>query len=194
MIPDTKRPQRDSIKKLLHKLRAIYLVLLTGTIAWDLALFAAPWFWRSGHPVWASGVYLIFSPICHQRPERSFFLWEHPLAACQRCTGIYLGFLVGVLIFPFITRSLRVTTKRVDPANIPNRWGLLAAMFLVAADVGSEFLGIRHTTLLSRFLTGAICGIVAPFYLLPQIFEFFSKVPQQSNAEVLQDAPEASHC
>lgn len=177
MIPDVKTFQRDSTQKYLHQRRTIYLIVLAATIAWNLTLFAAPWFWTKGHSVWASGVYLIFYPICHQRPERSFFLWGHPLAVCHRCTGIYLGFLVGILLFPLVSRSLRANPKGILPLQIPNRWGLLTAMLVVAADVGSELLGIRHTTTLSRFLSGAICGIVAASYLLPQIIEIFSKVP-----------------
>ena len=29
--------------------------------------------------------------ICHQRPERSFFVAETPLPVCARCTGLYVG-------------------------------------------------------------------------------------------------------
>jgi hypothetical protein len=36
-------------------------------------------------------VYRIGSLICHQRPERSFYLFGVPLPVCARCTGIYAG-------------------------------------------------------------------------------------------------------
>jgi len=36
-------------------------------------------------------VYGIGRLICHQRPERSFFLFGAPLAVCARCAGIYAG-------------------------------------------------------------------------------------------------------
>jgi len=39
----------------------------------------------------AVAVYRIGSLICHQRPERSFYLFGVPLPVCARCTGIYAG-------------------------------------------------------------------------------------------------------
>jgi len=44
-------------------------------------------------------VYAIGSVICHQRPERSFYLWSHQMPVCARCTGIYVGAAVAVLLF-----------------------------------------------------------------------------------------------
>jgi uncharacterized membrane protein len=29
--------------------------------------------------------------ICHQRPERSFFVFGRQVAVCARCSGLYLG-------------------------------------------------------------------------------------------------------
>jgi uncharacterized membrane protein len=41
--------------------------------------------------------YAFLSDICHQFPTRSFWLFDHPLAICARCTGGYLGITAGVL-------------------------------------------------------------------------------------------------
>ena len=35
------------------------------------------------------------SVICHQLPDRSFFLYGRQLPVCARCTGLYLGGLAG---------------------------------------------------------------------------------------------------
>ena len=37
------------------------------------------------------------SVICHQRPERSFFLDGHQFPVCARCTGLYLSAAAGLL-------------------------------------------------------------------------------------------------
>ena len=43
-------------------------------------------------------VYAIGSVICHQRPERSFFLWSHQMPVCARCAGIYAGAAFAVIV------------------------------------------------------------------------------------------------
>ena len=45
-------------------------------------------------------VVLIFAAgglVCHQRPERSFFVDGHQLPVCARCTGLYLSGALGIL-------------------------------------------------------------------------------------------------
>jgi len=49
-------------------------------------------------------VYAIGSVICHQRPERSFYLWSHQMPVCARCTGIYIGAALAVLLSPAARR------------------------------------------------------------------------------------------
>src|SRR5437867_4112806 len=39
--------------------------------------------------LFAFGTYLVGSLLCHQRPERSFFLWGSQMPVCARCMGIY---------------------------------------------------------------------------------------------------------
>src|SRR5215510_6838555 len=55
-------------------------VLALGALCWSVALFAAP-----------SLLYPIGALICHQRPERSFFIHGLQLPVCARCTGLYIG-------------------------------------------------------------------------------------------------------
>ena len=42
-------------------------------------------------------IYAVGSVICHQLPDRSFFLNGRQLPVCARCTGLYLGGAAGVL-------------------------------------------------------------------------------------------------
>jgi len=66
------------------------LTLLMATVAWCLAIVAAPYF-HSGP------IYLFFSAICHQLPTRSWHFQGEQLGLCIRCTSISLGFLAGQL-------------------------------------------------------------------------------------------------
>jgi len=45
----------------------------------------------------SAAVYYSGSLICHQRPERSFWLWGAQFPVCARCTGIYAGAALGVI-------------------------------------------------------------------------------------------------
>ena len=49
--------------------------------------------------------YAFLSDICHQFPTRSFWLFDHPLAICARCTGGYLGITAGFLAVLMVRES-----------------------------------------------------------------------------------------
>jgi uncharacterized membrane protein len=167
-----------------NKTRTVYTIILALAILWNLAIIAAPWSWTQGHPVVASGLYFMFSPVCHQRADRSFLAFGHQLAVCNRCTGIYLGALAGLLLVPMLSLAVHGKTGGLFQVRIQSRALLVLGLALMAADVGGELMGIRNSTPMSRFLTGALCGIVAPFYLLPAIFEIFIIVSKERKPAV----------
>lgn len=47
-------------------------------------------------PAWEALVYRTAAPWCHQLQERSFVLHGHVFPICARCTGMWLGFTLGV--------------------------------------------------------------------------------------------------
>ena len=151
---------------------------------------AAPWAWAHGHTAVASALYYLFLPLCHERPDRSFAWMGHRLAVCNRCTGIYLGALLGILAFPFFVSLTNGVLTPDARAKTPRRIFLFAALALVALDVGLDWLGLRSNTPVSRFLTGGICGIVAAFYLLPPLFEIFAVPMKRSHAAAMLETPE----
>lgn len=36
--------------------------------------------------------------MCHQKPERSFFLHGKQFPLCARCTGLLIGYIIGILL------------------------------------------------------------------------------------------------
>jgi uncharacterized membrane protein len=50
-----------------------------------------------GYPFGELGYHLLFS-ICHQYPLRSFWILDHPMAVCARCTGGYFGVALGIIV------------------------------------------------------------------------------------------------
>lgn len=126
-------------------------------------LFAAPLELAGGHETPALIIYQAFSRVCHQIPERSFYIAGHPLAVCARCTGLYIGLAAGVLLFPLL-RSLRST-------ETPARFWLFAAAAPMGIDFLLGFSGIWANTHLSRFVTGALLGAVAALFIMPGLID-----------------------
>ena len=126
-------------------------------------IVVAPVAAAGGHGDLAQGIYGAFGALCHQLPERSYFIADHKFAVCSRCTGLYAGFVFTLLLYPLI-RSLKTTTTP------PRSWLALAAIPLVI-DFSVTFFGFWQNTHTSRLLTGALLGGAAVFYVMPGIVE-----------------------
>lgn len=106
-----------------------------------------------------SFVYYAYSRVCHQMGERSFQIAGQQLAVCARCSGIYAGYFIGLLIYPFARSLTRLDT--------PPRIWLIVALAPIAIDVAGNYFGAFENTLFSRSLTGLIAGTACAFYTLP---------------------------
>ena len=123
--------------------------LLVGCICWLALVFAPPFV---GH--YAELVRWLLHAVCHQIPARSFHLFGEPLAACHRCTGLYVGFAVGVLVWPWL--SSLAARLAADP-----RW--VAAFLLPLVIDWAIVVNIPPT----RFVTGFVAAF--PVALLPLV-------------------------
>ncbi len=144
--------------------RRVRLMAWSVTAALMLAFVAvvclAPLARARGAALVALVIYESFGFICHQMPERSFHLEGHPLAVCARCFGLYVGLAAGTLAFPLV-RSL--ASACVAPARV---WLIVAAL-PTCIDFAVGYLGILANTHASRFLTAALLGAVAAYYIVP---------------------------
>jgi uncharacterized membrane protein len=158
-------PISEYVPQVVPTRRPLVFWLISVVIVWALVVLivVAPIAAASGHSDLAKGIYLAFGALCHQLPERSYFVDGHKLAVCSRCTGIYTGFAFTLLVYPLI-RSLRNTV--MPPRNL-----LFLAAIPLLIDFGLTFFGILENTHTSRLLTGALLGSVAVFYVMPGIVE-----------------------
>jgi uncharacterized membrane protein len=81
------------------------------------------------------------------------------MGVCSRCASIYAGFIIGLLLYPFL-RDLRED-------RFPPRWILIGAAVPTVVDFAGGVLGVFANTFLSRALTGVLFGAVAAFYVTP---------------------------
>ncbi len=116
-----------------------------------LCAVAAPILLARSHGTAASVLYLLFSRICHQMPERSFSLLGYPLAVCHRCMGIYAGLFLGCFLnMDVMNRSPRT-----------RRGWILSAVLLLACDALAPAAGLWTNTWCTRFFSGLFFGTLA---------------------------------
>jgi uncharacterized membrane protein len=157
-----------SFKRLVNaNLPRLFLIALWGLVC--VLILAAPIGRAQGRSTAAGFVYLVFAPVCHQLPERSFTLWEYPWAVCQRCSGIYLGLFAGALL------HRRAFEKLVRPSA---RRSVVVGMTLpLMLDVMLPFTGVWTNGPPSRFATGFLFGAMLSLLLVPGVSEFLREAP-----------------
>ncbi len=149
-----------------NRITLVYLATLLGILAWLSAIVLAPYLKSRGIPL-GKFISFCFSPVCHQIPERSFFLFGHALAVCARCLGIYAGFLAGLGLYPF----LRGFTK----VRLPKTKLFLALSLPIVVDTVGNFLGLWGTSNILRLFTGFLWGLILPLYFVTGLAELAIK-------------------
>jgi uncharacterized membrane protein len=144
---------------------AVYGLLLTVSLVWLGSIFAAPRLMAGGHSTLSIMLYQSFSAVCHQISDRSFYFFGFQLGVCSRCTAIYTGFVIGLILYPFI--------RNLCNQAFPNRkWIVLSALPMLIDHLGG-YAGLLTNTFLSRTATGLLFGIVVAFYILPGLISAF---------------------
>jgi len=112
------------------------------------------------------GLNYIGSLICHQAAERTIRLGDTLLPLCARCTGIYLGFLIGILYqFAFWRTRLK---------ELPSLKILLASALLLVfliMDSSGSFLNLWTSSNLMTLTLGLLGGSSIALLLFP-VFNF----------------------
>jgi uncharacterized membrane protein len=164
---------RQSQRSTSSASRAI-LICIWGTLC--LCIIGAPWLAAQSFYAAASALYLLFSRICHQMPDRSFVLFGHSLAVCHRCSGIYIGMFLGCFVeIPAMHRRTQV-----------RRWMILAALIPISIDLFAPMAGLWHNTVFGRFFTGLLFGALVSSLLVRGFSEFLCDAPWQRRSQGLQ--------
>jgi uncharacterized membrane protein len=130
---------------------------------------AAQLFLGFGLWLWVAGLFLapvalrpFCTFICHQRPERSFFVAGTQLPVCARCTGLYLGAALAVPLALLITS--RVPASRA-------RLALVVAALPTALTWILEFAGGIPFSNAARFIAALPLGYAAAWLVVAVIGE-----------------------
>lgn len=110
-----------------------------------------------------------FSSLCHQLPERSFYINGVQMAVCTRCFGIYSGLFAGSIIFPLLVIRRKKTLKG-------GRKLLILSLLIIVIDFIGNLSGLWINTNMSRFCTGIFLGISVTYYLSDEVFYSLKKL------------------
>jgi len=126
----------------------------------------APYLIHTGHPLPARMIYTVYSFLCHQLPERSYFIFGHQMAICQRCVAMYGSILLAGLLFGLLRRGLRpLSWKAYILLNMP-----------VAIDGVMQLVGLWESTWWLRTITGALFGTSSVWLFYPYLEEGMREV------------------
>lgn len=106
----------------------------------------------------SSIIFLIGGLICHQRPERSFFLAGHQLPVCARCTGLYLSAAVGLVAW-LVLKAGGWRPGAIDPRVARTVFIVAALPTVVSLSTGA--LGMWDGSNLTRAIFAAPLGATA---------------------------------
>ena len=94
---------------------------------------------------------------CHRLPERSFFFRGKQFPVCARCTGVFIGQILMIIL----------VILGMKPSWIVSL-SLLGIMFL---DWFIQYLNILKSTNIRRLITGTLggMGLIGVYYLIIKI-------------------------
>ena len=158
-----KYPSNEMRGRLRRQAWMVWGIALWVVLIWVLIIVAPPFLITNGNEGLSTQIYTFFSYICHQKPERSFFVLGYQFAVCSRCFGVYFGLLAGIATYP-----LWRDVDNIEP--LPRIW-LLLSLIPIGIDWTLGVLGIWENTFASRFITGSILGFACAVFVVPALVE-----------------------
>lgn len=179
--------------------RIPFILFFAALFLFNFFILLTPYLASIGNPV-SDSLYVAFAPTCHQLTSRSLCIFKsnegtysvgdcfetpdlrltkqntvqnqgstgYKMPVCSRDVAIYFAMFLGLLILPFL--------QKMETEDWPNKWILVAAAVPTAIDGTGQLLGFWESTNALRLWTGAIIGIVLPFYILPILNSLYSYV------------------
>jgi uncharacterized membrane protein len=141
----------------------IYSLFTILVAFWCAGILAAPLLVHAGWHGSADIVYSACSRVCHQNDARSFHMDGVKFGVCIRCSAIYFGFLIGLLLMP-----LSGALKRL---RIPKPALLIAVILPMVIDAVLNDTGIHASTTMTRMATGLVFGGVMPWCIVPLLID-----------------------
>jgi uncharacterized membrane protein len=149
-------------------------LLLYVTLPWLSPLLRSAGYERLGRLIMYG-----YGGLCHQLPDRSFFLGGYQVCYCHRCTALYSSIAVVGLLFglfrwrrPLATRGLLLLTI---PIVVDGVWHI-ADDFLPGLGLRSTMDAVGSVNFWARMVTGVLFGVGLTWWFLPRLAEALVEV------------------
>ena len=126
----------------------------------------APYLEHLGVNVPARVIYLVYSTVCHQIPERAFFVFGHQMAFCQRDLALYGAILLAGILYGLLR-------PRVKPAPL---WLAVLMALPLAVDGTGQLLRFWESLWWLRVVTGALFGVALVWLVYPYVDQAFREL------------------
>jgi uncharacterized membrane protein len=148
------------------------LLVNSGAILYAGLPWLSPLAKASGHPLIGELLFRIYTPLCHQLPERSFFICGHQVGFCHRCVALYTSIVAAGLLFGLLRRHIRpIALKTGGLLLLPI---LIDGLSHMADDIsglgfrgGGDAIGTLNFWL--RMITGVLVGVVTLLAIYPRV-------------------------
>jgi uncharacterized membrane protein len=153
-------------------LRHWLLIVNTGAALYAGLPWLSPLAKATGHPLIGDLLFRLYTPLCHQKPERSFFFCGHQVGFCHRCAAIYTSIVVAGLLFGLVRRYIRPTSLKIAgllllPMLIDGGTHMLDDLFGLGFRGGGDAIGTLNFWL--RMITGILAGVAMLLVVYPRV-------------------------
>ncbi|HEY0733766.1 MAG TPA: DUF2085 domain-containing protein [Herpetosiphonaceae bacterium] len=143
------------------------LLAIYAGLPWLSPLLRSWGFERIGQTIFA-----MYRTLCHQLPERSFFIGQYQVCYCHRCTALYTSLLVMSVIFS-IGRWQHAISNRLLllltlPMAIDGTWHLLNDL-LPGLGLRADVSAVDSLNFWLRIVTGALFAIGVVLWAYPRL-------------------------
>lgn len=140
--------------------------------AYALLPWVSPLLKANGHPFLGELIFRIYTPLCHQRPERSFFVCGHQVAFCHRCTSFYGGIFVAGLLFSILRRYITPLPVRIGvlltlPIVLDGGAHMINEVLRLGWRAGGDDIGSFNFWL--RMITGILAALAVMLVVYPRL-------------------------
>jgi len=94
--------------------------------------------------------------LCHKIPSRSFFYRGKQFPICSRCTGLFIGYVIGIVC---------LILSIFMPFLIIKFWITLILIIPTVVDGSIQYFTNYESNNLKRLMTGILSGIGVIFFL-----------------------------
>jgi uncharacterized membrane protein len=153
-------------------LRHWLLLVNSGAILYAGLPWLSPLAKASGHPLIGEFLFRIYTPLCHQLPERSFFVYGHQVGFCHRCVAMYSSIVAAGLLFGLLRKGIRPISLKIGallllPILIDGLTHMLDDLTGLGLRGGGDAIGTPNFWL--RMITGALVGIAVLLAVYPRV-------------------------